>query len=302
MQKLVALDASKTKKTDDFLGAETTTKTHQNNDTETTLTTLERRMASSEEEERLHEYPNHQRSSKRTTTTGGGSSSQTTTTKANGKTLIAFVFGFLLSFILFHADAFNHRQSIVNRWRGISNDLVLEREHCRQVLAEHKDALSSVHEEFESLKEKHQEASGALKEKHDMWTHASSLLEEKNLELEHKTTQLEVMKEALSEVDVDGHNGGGSGVEDNHEEEEEDDALSEEEPAEQPSGRSSRGGGKHSSKRSKRGGHGSKKSSSKPHGGEEHGEEDLDEGVHDEVDDTASAEEPLQEEMDVSTE
>merc|ERR1711934_704697 len=103
--------------------------------TETT-TTLERRMASSEEEERLHEYPNHQRSSrekKRTTTTGGGSSSQTTTTKANGKTLIAFVFGFLLSFILFHADA-----------------------------------LSSVHEEFESLKEKHQEASGALKEKHDM--------------------------------------------------------------------------------------------------------------------------------------
>jgi hypothetical protein len=34
----------------------------------------------------------------------------------------------------------------------------------------------------------------------------------------------------------------------------------------------------------------------------EHGEEDLDEGVHDEVDDTASAEEPLQEEMDVSTE
>ena len=182
-------------------------------------------MASSEEEERLHEYPNHQRSSrekKRTTTTTGGSSSQTTTTKANGKTLIAFVFGFLLSFILFHADAFNHRQSIVNRWRGISNDLVLEREHCRQVLAEHKDALSSVHEEFESLKEKHQEASGALKEKHDMLTHASSLLEEKHLELEHKTTQLEVMKEALSEVDVDGHNGGGSGVEDNHEEEEED--------------------------------------------------------------------------------
>ena len=42
--------------------------------------------------------------------------------------------------------------------------------------------------------------------------------------------------------------------------------------------------------------------SSKPHGGEEHGEEDLDEGAHDEADDTASAEEPLQEEMDVSTE
>ena len=44
-----------------------------------------------------------------------------------------------------------------------------------------------------------------------MLTHASNLLEEKHLELEHKTTQLEVMKEALSEADVDGHNSAGSG-------------------------------------------------------------------------------------------
>jgi len=219
---------------------------------------------------------------------------------SNGKTLIAFTFGFFLSFLLFHADVFNHRQSIVNRWRGISNDLVLEREHCRQVLAEHKDALSSVHEEIESWKEKHEEASGALREKHDMLTHASNLLEEKHLELEHKTTQLEVMKEALSEADVDGHKSG-SGGGSSGEEEEEDDAISEEEPTEQPSGRSSRG--KHSSKNRKRGGHnGSKKSvSSKPHGGEEHGEDDLDsdhEGTHEEADDTATEEEPAHEEVE----
>ena len=183
---------------------------------------------------------------------------------------------------------------------GISNDLVLEREHCRQVLAEHKDALSSVHEEIESWKEKHEEASGALREKHDMLTHASNLLEEKHLELEHKTTQLEVMKEALSEADVDGHKSG-SGGGSSGEEEEEDDAISEEEPTEQPSGRSSRG--KHSSKNRKRGGHnGSKKSvSSKPHGGEEHGEDDLDsdhEGTHEEADDTATEEEPAHEEVE----
>ena len=107
------------------------------------------------------------------------------------------------------------------------------------MLAEHRDALSSVHEEIESLKGKNEETSGQLQEKHNMLTHASNLLEEKHLELEHKTTQLEVMKEALSEADVDGHNSAGSGS--GGGEEEEDDALSEEEPAEQPTGRSSRG-------------------------------------------------------------
>lgn len=249
------------------------------------------RMSSSSSHERLHRTAeqHHQHNPKKR----GPSNS-------NGKTLIAFTFGFFLSFLLFHADVFNHRQSIVNRWRGISNDLVLEREHCRQVLAEHKDALSSVHEEIESWKEKHEEASGALREKHDMLTHASNLLEEKHLELEHKTTQLEVMKEALSEADVDGHKSG-SGGGSSGEEEEEDDAISEEEPTEQPSGRSSRG--KHSSKNRKRGGHnGSKKSvSSKPHGGEEHGEDDLDsdhEGTHEEADDTATEEEPAHEEVE----
>ena len=49
------------------------------------------------------------------------------TTTPRGKTSLAFACGFLLCFLLFHADAFNHRQSIVRRWRGISNDLVLER-------------------------------------------------------------------------------------------------------------------------------------------------------------------------------
>ena len=53
--------------------------------------------------------------------------------------------------------------------------------------------------------------------------------------------------------------------------------MSEEEPAEQPTGRSSRGSrGKHSSKRGGHGRRNSRKSaSSKPHGGEEHGEDDL---------------------------
>ena len=223
------------------------------------------------------------------------------TTPPRGKTSLAFACGFLLCFLLFHADVFNHRQSIVSRWRGISNDLVLEREHCRQVLAEHRDALSSVHEEIESLKGKNEETSGQLQEKHNMLTHASNLLEEKHLELEHKTTQLEVMKEALSEADVDGHNSAGSGS--GGGEEEEDDALSEEEPAEQPTGRSSRGsGGKHSSKRGGHGRRNSRKSASaKPHGGEEHGEDDLENGdAHEETD--TSEESATNEEVDISTE
>ena len=106
---------------------------------------------------------------------------------------------------MFHADSFGHRNQIVKKWRGISGDLVLQREHCRQVLDEHREALGAVNEEIDDLKSKHDDTKEELKKKHDMLTHASSLLEEKHMELEHKTTQLEVMKYALEEADVDGH-------------------------------------------------------------------------------------------------
>jgi hypothetical protein len=46
---------------------------------------------------------------------------------------------------------------------------------------------------------------------------------------------------------------------------------------------------------------GKKSVSSKPHGGEEHGEDDLDsdhEGTHEEADDTATEEEPAHEEVE----
>ena len=84
---------------------------------------------------------------------------------------------------LFNSDVFMHRHNERLRWRGVSESLVKQREHCRTLLEEHREALSETQEHLVKLHAAHTEKSEELEEKHS--------------ELVTKVTQLEDLKKAV---------------------------------------------------------------------------------------------------------